>query len=275
MDMSLPIHPRARLGNLAFDAVAISIVFGAYLGVFFIVRDNESLLSLIILSLTNAIPIAFLTYLVRPVIRRHLIGTRAPIQVVGHVLLGLIFSLSLHWIVLVLVGIRAGGSITEFSVQDFFSGPALVWQLLQGFTFYALIASLTYLRAQAELPIFIDTRSDDDEDEDPCLSRYFIRQGDEIHPIDVTQIVSITGADDYAEVSTAEGQHLVRTTLAKFESSLDPKQFLRVHRSRIVNLHQISRAELSGDSRMTLHMTNQERIRTSRSGAKLLRDRVI
>jgi two-component system, LytTR family, response regulator len=109
----------------------------------------------------------------------------------------------------------------------------------------------------------------------PGFSRYFIRSGDEIQPVDVDLIVSIAGADDYAEVATLKGKHLVRMTLAEFEKSLDPARFIRVHRSRIVNFERIVRAEPAGNGRMLLHMEDGEAIVASRAGSRLLRDRVI
>ena len=98
---------------------------------------------------------------------------------------------------------------------------------------------------------------------------------DEIQPIDVDTIVSISGADDYAEVTTLGGKHLVRMTLAEFEKSLDPSRFIRVHRSRIVNVERIARAEPAGGGRLLLHMQDGEAIAASRTGSRLLRDRVI
>jgi LytTr DNA-binding domain len=110
---------------------------------------------------------------------------------------------------------------------------------------------------------------------DAALSRYFVRIGDELRPIDIDTVVSIGGADDYTEVTTLSGKHLVRVTLAEFAKSLDPAKYVRVHRSWIVNVHRIAHAEPAGGGRLLLHMETGQTISTSRTGAKLLRDRVI
>ncbi|RAO74513.1 hypothetical protein CA260_20375 [Dyella jiangningensis] len=115
----------------------------------------------------------------------------------------------------------------------------------------------------------------DDAGMQPDRSRYFVRIGDELRPIDMNAVVSIGGADDYAEVWTLTGRHLVRMTLAEFTKSLDPAKYARVHRSWIVNVHRIARAEPAGGGRLLLHMETGQTISTSRTGAKLLRDRVI
>jgi DNA-binding LytR/AlgR family response regulator len=106
-------------------------------------------------------------------------------------------------------------------------------------------------------------------------SRYFVRIGEELRPIDMDAVVSIAGADDYAEVRTLSGKHLVRVTLAEFARSLDPAKYVRIHRSWIVNIHRIASAEPAGGGRLLLHMETGQTISTSRAGAKLLRDRVL
>jgi LytTr DNA-binding domain-containing protein len=110
---------------------------------------------------------------------------------------------------------------------------------------------------------------------DPSLSRYFVRIGDELRPLDIDTIISIRGADDYAEVRTPAGTHLVRVTLAEFAQSLDSAKYVRVHRSWIVNTHRIARAESAGGGRLLLHMENDQTISTSRGGARQLRGRVL
>ena len=110
---------------------------------------------------------------------------------------------------------------------------------------------------------------------DAGLSRYFVRIGEELRPLDIDTVVSIGGADDYAEVRTLSGKHLVRVTLAEFAQSLDPAKYVRVHRSWIVNTHRIARAESAGGGRLLLHMETGQTISTSRDGAKLLRNRVL
>lgn len=268
-----PAQPR-RLSEGAFNLLCVAIAYFAYFAVFIAVRSNQSVADAALSSLINLLPLLLLVPAVRAVIRRYVIGATSLRQTLIHIALASSFSLLWYWLIMVLMGVRAGGSIVEFAVRAFFPGPVFAWQLLQGVTVYALIAALTHLRAQPELPSFVMAPAVAQARE-PDLTRYFIRRGEDVFPVDVAQIVSIAGADDYAEVVTIEGGHLVRTTLSEFERSLDPSKFVRVHRSHIVNLDWIDRAEPSGSGRMLLHMRNGEMIRTSRSGGRLLRNRVI
>ena len=69
------------------------------------------------------------------------------------------------------------------------------------------------------------------------LERYLTKAGDEFKPVEVAEIVTIAGAQDYSEVVTTNGaRHLVRMSLGEFESRLSATQFIRVHRSTGLSL---------------------------------------
>jgi len=107
------------------------------------------------------------------------------------------------------------------------------------------------------------------------LERYLIRAGEDFRPVDVDAIVTITGAQDYSEVVTGAGPHLVRMSLAEFEARLDPARFIRVHRSTIVHLAHIERIEPAGGGRMLAHMSDGQSVPVSRSGVRALRPLIV
>jgi hypothetical protein len=222
-------------------------------------------------AVANTIPVVLLGLAARSLILRHLAG-RTPRRVaVGHVVIGLGFVTLSYWSLLVLLGLINGVSATEFEVEPF-DRRAMAWQSLQNLTTYGLIAALSHLQFRppphAE-PVVARTEAP----EPP--GRYFVRIGDQLRPINLAEVISIIGADDYAEVRTLTGQHLVRMTLAEFETTLDAARFARVHRSSIVNLDRIDRAEPAGNGRLLLHMEDGGMIQTSRAGARLVRGRFI
>lgn len=222
----------------------------------------------------NAIPVMVFGYVAYRIIRDRLVRRSVPIQIVAHVVLCAAFSLLAYWLLMVLLGLINGTSATEFAVRPFASRN-MAWQLLENVTTYGVIALLATLHGRPEPVTLIGNPEMESVVQSTGLSRYFIRSGDDIRPIDVARIVSIAGADDYADVTTLDGRHLVRMTLVEFEGSLDPAKFIRIHRSRIVNIERIERAEPAGGGRLLLHMENGETITTSRAGSALLRDRII
>lgn len=266
---------RPGMSRRVFDLLSIAIVFLAYTTVFVVALEMGPV-EAVAGGVSNTIPVVILAVVVRNLIIRRLVSAGVWVQVLGHALLALVFSFGAYWLLTIALGVFNAMSLTEFRVEPFPS-RAMAWQLLQNFTTYGLVAALAYIQARPDqVAVFLSDPSGETEaGRGPDLSRYFIRTGEDIQPIDVAAIVSITGADDYAEVATLQGKHLVRLTLAEFEKALDGDKFIRVHRSRIVNIDRVSRAEPAGGGRMLLHMENGETISTSRAGARLLRDRVL
>jgi len=66
-------------------------------------------------------------------------------------------------------------------------------------------------------------------------SRLVVKDPGRIRLIDIDDIKYIAGAGNYAEVHLLDGKHLLhRETLTSLETELDPKVFVRIHRSTIV-----------------------------------------
>jgi DNA-binding LytR/AlgR family response regulator len=283
-----------------FDLLAVAGIFAAY-SITLRLANHSGLSESLLGGLANTMPVVIFGAIVRRLIVGKVVGRPAAFQLLAHLLLCVAFSVLSYGLLIVLLGLFHGEGPSGFLVQPF-SVQGAAWQSLENVTTYALIATVSHLQAQSAAPAAgqaasapqaerpkAATRVDDfvvvptepppgddpDARADVALSRYFVRIGDELRPIDVDTVVSIGGADDYAEVRTLTGKHLVRMTLAEFAKSLDPAQYVRVHRSSIVNVHRIARAEPAGGGRLLLHMETGHTISTSRTGAKLLRDRVI
>lgn len=266
---------RPRMKRRTADMLAVGVAFAAYFVVFTLTRDKsygEHLLA----ALRNVLPLALLAAGTRALIERHVVGRPFARQFGAHAGLAVLFTVGWYWLLTVAGGLMGGRSVLEFTVAPFLLGQALEWQLFQGLAVYVAVAALSHLGARPAVPVVVAQVAEDapEPPREIGLQRYFIRVGEDIVPVDVSDIVSIAGADDYAQVTTTGGSHLARMTLAEFEASLDPARFLRVHRSRIVNLGCVVRAEPVGGGRLLLHMTAGESVEASRAGAKLLRDQV-
>ncbi len=69
----------------------------------------------------------------------------------------------------------------------------------------------------------------------PYKTRLVIKDPGRIRLIDIEQINYISGAGNYAEIHLLNGKSLLhRETLSALEKQLDPKLFIRIHRSSIV-----------------------------------------
>ncbi len=104
------------------------------------------------------------------------------------------------------------------------------------------------------------------------LSRIFVRDGNRIIPIALASIERVQGADDYATIFTSPKQYLVSIRLSDLETHLVPANFLRIHRSHIINLEYVTCIEPYDANRVEVVMKSGARIVASRAGSKCLRD---
>jgi len=73
--------------------------------------------------------------------------------------------------------------------------------------------------------------------------RIVVKDRGAIRIIPASEIHYIEAADDYIRIVTADGTFLKKQTLGNLERSLDPQQFVRVHRSYLIPVSQISKIE--------------------------------
>lgn len=97
-----------------------------------------------------------------------------------------------------------------------------------------------------------------------------IKDGSEVTRVSVDDIQWIDAAGDYMCVHANDGTHIMRRTMKELEEELDPRKFVRAHRSAIVNIHFVNKmvSHISGEYHLVL--TNGEELKVSRSH----RDRV-
>lgn len=104
------------------------------------------------------------------------------------------------------------------------------------------------------------------------LERVLIRDGARVQVIPVERIDYVEAQDDYVAFFAEGRQWLKNQRMAELESQLDPRAFLRVHRSYIVNLGAIARIEPTGKDGHCALLKSGARIPISRSGYQKVRD---
>ena len=68
------------------------------------------------------------------------------------------------------------------------------------------------------------------------LERLVIKAGGRIYFLETSEIDWIEAEGNYVSVHSGKKSHLLRETISSLESQLDPKKFVRIHRSSIVRL---------------------------------------
>jgi two-component system, LytTR family, response regulator len=104
------------------------------------------------------------------------------------------------------------------------------------------------------------------------VSRIFVRDGNRIVPISLAILERAQGSDDYVTISTTTKQYLVSVRLSDLEGRLKGADFLRIHRSHLINLEFVMSIEPYDAARVQVVMKSGARIVASRTGSKRLRD---
>jgi two-component system LytT family response regulator len=100
--------------------------------------------------------------------------------------------------------------------------------------------------------------------------RVVVKTAGKIKIIPVEDIHYLEAADDYVKIHTSEGSFLKNRTMANFEKLLDGEQFVRTHRSYMVNIQQITRIDPYEKENYIAVLKNGSRISVSKTGyAKL------
>jgi two-component system LytT family response regulator len=98
------------------------------------------------------------------------------------------------------------------------------------------------------------------------LQRVAIRDGANVHVIPASKIDYVEAQDDYISFRS-EGKNLLKQqTLADIESALDPAQFVRIHRSYVLNIDRLARLELYAKDSHAAILRDGTRLPVSRSG---------
>ncbi len=104
------------------------------------------------------------------------------------------------------------------------------------------------------------------------LERFFVRNGNRLVPVQVKDIERLEADDDYVRILTKGRTYLVHLTLNDFERRLDPKRFVRVHRTHMVNLDFVIHLLPYEGSRVEVEMRDGAKIIASRTRSRELRD---
>jgi two-component system, LytTR family, response regulator len=101
--------------------------------------------------------------------------------------------------------------------------------------------------------------------------RFVVRSASRMQLVRAADVEWIAGDGNYARLHSAGRRHLVRETLKSVEARLDPRKFVRVHRSAIVNVDCVATFEPHVHGQYVLTMKDGSRITSSRMHSAKLR----
>ena len=138
--------------------------------------------------------------------------------------------------------------------------------LLKPFTAERLQMAIQRVREQIEFTELSAGRTQKSQkDKDGYTTRLVFKSRGRILFLSVTDVRWIGAEENYVRICTANENHLLRETMTAMEQRLDPRSFLRVHRSAIVNLKYVREVRTEPQGDFVVHMVDGQKVPMSRS----------
>jgi len=104
------------------------------------------------------------------------------------------------------------------------------------------------------------------------FQRIVVKNGFKIEVIPVVEIEYFEANDDYVNIFSSHGKFLKQITMKSLETNLSDKEFVRIHRSYIVNIEDIDRLENYDKGTYMVKTKSGESLPVSKSGYSRLKE---
>jgi len=122
---------------------------------------------------------------------------------------------------------------------------------------------------QGEAPIDKLTESPETE----FIERVVVKDKSKIHIIPSEQIRYLESLDDYVMIYTKERRFIKQKTMRYFEVNLNPKEFVRIHRSYIVRVEEIAEIQqYEKEAHIVILKNDHAKLKVSKTGYKNLKE---
>jgi two-component system LytT family response regulator len=104
------------------------------------------------------------------------------------------------------------------------------------------------------------------------MDRIVVKNGADIRILSLSDIRYLEAYDDYVKIYTQTGMFLKKQALSIFENQLHASQFVRIHRSYLLNLAELMRIEPAEKDQHLAILKDKTRLPLSRSGYLRLKE---
>lgn len=134
----------------------------------------------------------------------------------------------------------------------------------------AIVRAKERIGKQEPLPSYTPLQKERPDSEQ--IDRIVVRTGRSITIIPKAEIYYIEAQDDYVQIHSQQGKHLKQWTMKYLEEHLDPREFVRVHRSAILRVACIDKLEPYDKDTYVAILENKVEVKVSTTGYKKLRE---
>ena len=103
------------------------------------------------------------------------------------------------------------------------------------------------------------------------ISRLFVRIGGNLVPLPVETVSWFEADGDYVTAHSGNAHHVLHLSLSRLEMRLDPRRFVRVHRTHIVNLDHVRAFRPDARGNLEAELLDGRRVPVSRARAQEIR----
>ena len=104
------------------------------------------------------------------------------------------------------------------------------------------------------------------------LTRIVVKDKSIINVIPIEEIFYLSAQIDYVKIVSSKGTFLKSKTMSYYSNHLSQDQFIRIHRSTIININYLDKVELMTKDSYVVKMKDGERLNISKSGYSLLKE---
>lgn len=158
----------------------------------------------------------------------------------------------------------------EFAMQAFETNA--VDYLLKPFGRDRFDRAIAKWRSKSEKREYVQPLLEERNKKPEERNRVVVKSGNSIKILPVSDIHFIEAYDDYVKIFSKDGFHLKKKTMNFFEKSLDATQFVRVHRSYIIALAQLTKIEMKEKDTHIAKMKDGKMVPMSKSGYLKLKE---
>lgn len=109
--------------------------------------------------------------------------------------------------------------------------------------------------------------------ESELIDRVVVKDKSKIHIIPTEEIRYVESLDDYVMIYTKDKRYVKQKTMKFFEDHMNPKEFVRIHRSYIVKVEEIAEIQqYEKEAHIVILKHDHVKLKVSKSGYKNLKD---
>jgi two-component system, LytTR family, response regulator len=106
------------------------------------------------------------------------------------------------------------------------------------------------------------------------LERLIVKSGGRVLFVPIAEIDWVEAAGNYVRLHHGPNEHLIRETMNNLESKLDPRKFLRIHRSTMVNIDRVQELQPSFHGDYVVVLTTGAQLTLSRGYRESIQDKL-